>query len=86
MGRRRNFDSCFVLHFHNNDQFFRGSDCMGMAYEFASKLGMPSAAVSRVRIVLEQHLNQYIALHNPTYDPQRPFETGLLPANTTAPQ
>ena len=29
--------------------YFRGSDCAGMAYEFASKLGMPAAA-SQVRI------------------------------------
>jgi hypothetical protein len=47
-------------------QFFRGSDCAGMAYEFASKLGMPSAAVQRVRTVLEQHLAQYCEQHNPT--------------------
>jgi hypothetical protein len=60
-------------------QFYRGSDCMAMAYEFASKLGMPSAAVNRVRAVLEQHLHQYIQTHNPSYDPARPFDTGLLP-------
>jgi hypothetical protein len=52
-----------------SSQFFRGSDCAGMAYEFASKLGMPSAAVQRVRTVLEQHLAQYCQQHNPTVRP-----------------
>jgi hypothetical protein len=58
-------------------QFFRGSDCMGMAYEFATKLGLPSTAAQRVQEVLNHHLQQYITQHNPTYDPTRPFETGL---------
>jgi hypothetical protein len=37
-----------------------------MAYEFASKLGLPSAASQRVKKILEQHLQQYCEQHNPT--------------------
>jgi hypothetical protein len=48
-----------------------------MAEEFASTLGLPPTAAQRVQEVLMHHLQQYITQHNPTYDPTRPFDTGL---------
>ena len=41
--------------------------------------------LQRVRAVLEEHLRHYQAQHNPTYDPERPFETGLLPLLPASP-